>query len=106
MIQTLGTKATRNGRPFSAETTLTLLTGGRRVPLAAVGPRTVRLRERSDLPPGPASVVATIDESVRYWSVVIPDGLDPAEKEVSLPTLVPENRRDGPPPGWDQSAGE
>ena len=86
--------------PFSAQTTLTLLIGDRAVDLAGVGPRTVSLRNATKLPPGPASVVATIDESVRYWAVDIPDGLDPAVKEVALPTLGPENRHDGPPPGW------
>ena len=87
--------------PFSAKTTLTLFADGRRIKLASVGSGVVRLREPTDLPPGPANVVATIDASVQYWSVVIPEGLDPAEKEVPLPTLVPENRHDGPPPGWD-----
>ena len=100
MVQTSQTRVSERTGPFSAKTTLFLLAGGRAVDLAAVGPRRVRLRQPTKLPPGPASVVATIDESVRYWAVDIPDGLDPAVKEVALPTLGPENRHDGPPPGW------
>ena len=87
--------------PFSARTTLFLIAGGQKINLAGIGPRFVSLREPTALPPGPATVVATIDDSVRYWSVEIPAGLDPAEREVALPTLGPENRHDGPPPGWD-----
>ena len=102
MVQTSHTRGAAPTRPFSAKTTLHLLVEGRSVDLAGIGPRFVSLRKPTVLPPGPATVVATIDESVRYWSVVIPDDLDPAETEVSLPTLGPENRHDGPPPGWSQ----
>ena len=99
MVQTSRTGAAAGtARPYSAHTTLTLLTGGGPVDLAAVGPRRVRLRTPSPLPAGPGYVVATIDDHVQHWAVTIPDGLDPAETEVPLPTLGPENRHDGPPP--------
>ena len=70
--------------------------------VSEIGPGFLSLQEPSELPPGPATVVASVDDRVQHWSVVIPDGLDPAETEVPLPTLGPENRHDGPPPGWPQ----
>ena len=82
---------------------MTLLTDDRRLRLCEIGRRFVTLSQPTAIPPGPASVVATIDANVQYWSVVIPEGLDPDEKEVPLPTLIPENRHDGPPPGWENN---
>ena len=92
MIQTRSeTSSDLPSAPFSARTTLTLSTGGREIAVSEIGPGFLSLCEPSELVPGPATVCGTVNGQEHRWSVVIPDGLDPNETEIALPTLGPEN---------------
>ncbi|QDT14830.1 hypothetical protein [Alienimonas californiensis] len=92
MIQALPKSSpTVPSAPFSARTSLTLLCGDQEVAVSEIGPGFLSLQKPSDLPPGPATVRATVNGQEHRWAVVIPEGLDPTATEVMLPTLGPEN---------------
>lgn len=56
---------------YSAEVRLRLIVGDRSFPLAKIGPSHVVLREPTELAPGAAEVVMTVDGREHRWAVYL-----------------------------------
>jgi hypothetical protein len=69
---------------YSSRVCLFLETGGRSYSLSQIGPRFIRLREATYLPPGDAEVVMIVDGSERRWQVEMPNGAVPFDVEVEI----------------------
>ena len=76
---------------YSSDVQLSLIVAGREYELSQIGPTGVRLREPADLPAGEAEIVMLVDGEECRWTVILPDGAVPFERDV--PTMDPSEVR-------------
>ncbi len=52
--------------------------------ISHMGPDFLLIDATADHPPGNATIVLQVDESIRQWDVHLPDGISAGEKRVAL----------------------
>jgi hypothetical protein len=68
----------------SAQVSISLILGGRSIPVAQLGPGFLLLDAPSDHPPGEAAISLRVDQSERSWTVRLPDGIQSGSKRVAI----------------------
>lgn len=76
---------------YSSNVELNLELRGRILPLHAIGPDRVTLREEYEAPPGPATVIMRIDGQEDRWNVVLPDGLQRGDKTARIDRVASQS---------------
>jgi len=61
-----------------------LIVNGASIPVVQMGPDFLLVNRPIDHPPGVASLVLQVDESVRRWNVQLPDGISAHSKRVTI----------------------
>ena len=73
------------GHPgYSAVVKMRLLVNGRVLPVAQLGPDFLYLRQAEAHAPGLATMELSVDQSHRRWEVMLPEGITPQSKRVSI----------------------
>ncbi|MEX0704587.1 MAG: hypothetical protein WD069_20980 [Planctomycetales bacterium] len=84
MIDSLELKA-----HFSPDISFQLILGDRVIPVWAIGPEEITLREPVALNPVEADLVMQVDDWTRVWKVFLVDGADPTRERVRIQPLDP-----------------
>ena len=76
------------GGGHSATVKIQLEIDGGVVPVAQLGPDFLLLDAPFEHPPGNASLILQIDQSVRRWDVYLPDGISASANRVAIHTPI------------------
>jgi len=69
---------------YSADVKMRLLLGGISIPVAQLGPDFLLLDAANNHPPGEGSLVLSVDQVERSWSVRLPNGITAGSKRVAI----------------------
>ena len=61
-----------------------LIINGESISITHMGPDFLIVESPREYPPGEATIVLQVDQSERRWTVLLPDGLHPGQKRVSI----------------------
>ena len=64
---------------YSSIVSLTLLVGDKSYALAQIGPEIVILKQAAIMPPGPATIVMTLDGKERRTEVILQESSEPSD---------------------------
>jgi hypothetical protein len=76
--------AEQNHGAYSAKVEMQLIVNGDTLSITHMGPDFLFVQSPAEYPPGEATIVVQVDQSVRRWIVRLPDGLRPGHKRVLI----------------------
>lgn len=83
-MRTSSMLATASHGGHSAQVKMRLVVNDLSFPVAQMGPDFVLLDSPADHPPAEARVVMQVDQWLRSWSVLLPDGISAGTKRVAI----------------------